>query len=172
MPLALDVDWSAVEKAAIAGMDYSQLSRSFGVPETAIRKRASRYSWPVAYKVGSKAVSQIPVTKAKNEAISSTVTANLADIHATTATQLVNAAAKSLGAFAEKPAVVESWQDAATAYKVQRLAAGVDREGAEVKVNVAMFSELRAAPADQATASEPDCWEAEGEVVQGDLPAD
>jgi hypothetical protein len=47
MPKALRVDWGAVEKLAIAGVSYQELSRQFDVPETAIRKRSSRFKWLV-----------------------------------------------------------------------------------------------------------------------------
>lgn len=105
------------------------------------------------------------VTKADSEALktvtSDAVTANLVEIHAKTAISLAEASAKVLGKFAAKPAPVRSWQDASVAYKVQRLATGVDREGTEVKVNLAMFS-------GEAAPEQGPVWEVEdsGEAVE------
>ncbi len=145
MPAAVAVDWIAIEKSAIAGVTYAQLSQRYGVSEVAIRSRASRYKWPVSFRPGPTMARPEIVTKAQqiatNEAVAATIQESVADAHSRTAAALVQASAAALARFAEAAPAPENWQEAATAYKVQRLAAGIDKEGGEIKVNVAMFAE-------------------------------
>lgn len=161
MPEALAVDWEEIKRAAIAGVPYKELADSWGLQGTdAIRQRASREDWPVPRRVLEKAQKQLAdaealVSKAKQDAqpasysvsSKSNVTAvtmaaeSLVLSHTRTANALVLATEKALSRFAKAPADIETWTDASTAYKLQRLAAGIDREGTQVNVNLAMLEQ-------------------------------
>lgn len=137
MPLALAVDWVAVEKAAIAGVSYAKLSAEHGIPETAIRKRASRYAWPTTFRTGPKITgpSQTSVTRAQNEAISVTVADSLAENGQKSSLLASKIALQSL-ARAPESLPVTSLGDVKTAMQIARTAAGLDRP--QVQVAVAM----------------------------------
>ncbi len=150
MPVALAVDWDTIEKSAIAGLSFTQLAEIHGVPDGTIRQRALRYKWPVPRRI--KAIARemhaqgVPGVslcndRGKNEEMARVTVETLQEAHSRTAAALVQAAARGLARFAEAAPAPENWQEAATAYKVQRLAAGIDKEGGEVRVNVAMFAE-------------------------------
>ncbi len=134
-------DWVLVQKLAEQGMTYSQLAQRFNISENSIRTRCCREKWLVSYKRGYAASETKAVTIQQNEAAKAIVTADLPEIHSRTATLLAQAAAVTLGRFASAPAPIESWSDAKTAYSVQRLACGVDKEGTTVKVNLSMFQQ-------------------------------
>lgn len=171
--------WEALKLANVRGVEDAVLAEQFDVTREAIRQRRSRDpAWAAAMAdrkhhsvqrankpEDASSLSQLPsqnVTKVDSGLVRASVTANLAEIHAQTATKLAQATASALGTFAQKPAPVESWQDAKTAYSIQRLACGVDKEGVQVNVTLGMFGgEVEEGPA----------WEAEvvetgGEVDQ------
>lgn len=162
MPAALAVDWTVIEKAAIAGVSYSQLAQRFEIPEGAIRARACRYKWAVAFRGGPKPDVTRAVTVAQNKAVAVTIQESVTDVHARTAAALVHASGAALTAFAESAPIPQDWSAASVAYKVQRLAAGIDKEGAQVRVNVAMFTE---SGAPVVRAEEQEAWDCEPVVV-------
>lgn len=168
MPTALAVDWLSIEKAAVAGVPYAKLAEIHEIEPEAIRQRASRYRWAVPARIRAIAreVANLPVAPVTTgerchvtehgDRIARVTAETLQDMHARTAAALVSASSRALAAFAEKPAPVTDWQEAATAYKVQRLAAGIDKEGAQVRVNVAMFTD---SGVPVVRAEEPEVWD-------------
>lgn len=130
MPAALRVDWNAIEKAAIAGVSYPQLAKTYDIPVTAIRKRSSRFSWPVPTAIAL-AVTNAEI-KAQNAKILAVTVKGVNELHEESAVTLVTASHKALKKFSRHAPVPDNWTDAKTAYSVMRLAAGIDKEGGPV----------------------------------------
>ncbi len=131
--------WEALKLANIRGVTDEALSKQFDISQGAIRaKRFKDPAWrgAMADQRIAQPKQQQANAKVTEHAVSTVVTANLAEIHSGTATKLAQAAAVALGTFAQKPAAIESWADASTAYKVQRLACGMDKEGTTVNIGL------------------------------------
>lgn len=179
-PKPLSIDREAVKALSMAGMsDPELISRFPHLPSGTLKKWRQRDPvWAAVFKATRRPetlvsaaaaaaaglsldlspVSQVPVADAQAavsaEIVKKAAGDSLLDIHNATALSLVKASGEKLQEFSQKPAQIESWQDAATAYKLQRLAAGIDREGTQVSLNLTMF-------ADNPVLEQGECWEAE-----------
>jgi hypothetical protein len=157
--------WEALKLANIRGVSDEALSRQFEVSREAIRVRRMRDpAWAAAITDARqvKSVNTANVTaNVTAEAVSTAITNNLADLHTKTATALVQLAHDKVRKFAENAPDLENYQELATLYKVQRLAAGIDKEGTQVSLNLAMFQ--------QGNAEEGVSWEVEGTEIERDL---
>lgn len=174
-----DIDRESVKALSMAGMEDGDLVKRFpSLPAATIRKWRQRDPvWSAVYAAtrrpaatlaeATKTVTegQQELAQATQTAIAETVTKaagdNLAELHNGTALSLVKASARVLGEFAQSAPVPKDWGEAATAYKVQRLACGIDKEGQQVSLNLTMFSEGHQGETVEGA------WEVEGVIETG-----
>lgn len=158
------VDREVVKTLSLSGLgDAAILARFPTLKDATLRQwRARDPIWSAAFQAvrAKRKVEAMAVTEQKVQAVTDSVTGTISELHAGTALQLVQASAQALKAFAASPAPVTDWQTAQTAYKVQRLAAGIDKEGGEVRVNVAMFTEQAGGKVSHEIETE--AWEVDG----------
>lgn len=155
-PIVDPSDREAIKALSIAGLtDIAILERFPHVKAATLRKWRERDPiWSAAF--AATRMRQLPivtnpdkdlspasqkVSERAGALVSSASGAVLADLHSRTALKLAQASAAALGAFAEAPSEIKDWQDAKTAYSIQRLACGIDKEGTQVSLNLAMFQQ-------------------------------
>ncbi len=158
-------EWEALRIASIKGVTDEQLSRQFEVSRESIRQR--RFKDPVWAAATATTRAEL-ATKPENitaivtgEAVKASVEASLLEMGQQSSLRALQIAHKSLQR-APDELPVQNLGDLKTALSVARIAAGMDREGAEVKVNLAMF-QAGAMPETGVS------WEVEtsGEAVEG-----
>jgi hypothetical protein len=133
MPAALRVDWSAIEKLAIAGVGYAELSQQFNIPETAIRKRSSRFRWLVPSAIHRRAAELVtsgpdavtPVTRDTLAAVAAADWNSRANAQREVAFKLAHESLKRM-----KPRTPKNFREAEVCDKIARRSAGL--ENAEV----------------------------------------
>lgn len=144
-------EWQEIEKAAIGGASYKDLSAAYGVEETAIRVRASRNKWAIPSRVRDLANRMLEeqdalVTAKSNrsneapksgELLASTLLRNGEQSSLIGSNLLLGLLQK---ATLEKLQPLEHVGDVLTAIKGARLTGGMDKSTTEVKVNLAMFA--------------------------------
>lgn len=154
------VSKEAVRALSMAGMGDQEILKRFpDLKDVTLRQWRFRDPiWSAVYDKNNRPGRSLTEKRADMEntvtAVTNAVSDSLESIHAGTALALAKSTAAALGKFAQAPAPLESWSDASTAYKMQRLACGIDKEGAQVQVNMTMFQ------AEDETGEGP-IWEAE-----------
>jgi hypothetical protein len=129
MPAALRVDWSAVEKLAIAGVRYAELSHQFDIPEAAIRKRSSRFKWIVPSAIHRRATELVtsspnavtPVTRDALAAVAATDWNSRANAQREVAFKLAHESLKQM-----KPQAPKTFREANACDSIARRAAGIN----------------------------------------------
>ncbi len=160
MPEALAVDWDEIKAAAIAGVPFIKIAEQWDIRDEAgtlstnsIRQRSFREAWPVPRAIMERAKLQLAKAKELTKEDSSSDTEPSVTAVTVAADSLLENGQKSnliasqialrlLTKAADSPdaiAPLSHVSDVKTALSVARIAAGMDREGAEVKVNLAMF---------------------------------
>ena len=186
MPAALAVDWDQIKQAAIAGVSFPELARQWemlddeGKPDTsAIRKRCSREGWPVPRSIMASASLRLNEAKAaqnaareqmqaKGEAVTvvtppppnAVIAGNIAEMGAKSNLHALALLQNKLQRASESPDSIrdlENVGDIVTALKGARLAAGMDKEGSQVTLNLSMFG----AQTGQGVSEEGPVWEVE-----------
>ncbi len=127
------IDWHSVEKFMLLGNTYKQASEHFKIIEGTIRKRASRYQWPLPHKI-AQVKAEIQAQPARNAAIVEQTAKNLAERGEEHAKVVFDLASNALASLKKLP--VRNWKDAEIADKAARRAAGMgnDDEGARVSI--------------------------------------
>lgn len=165
MPSAqLDSDcWNEIKSAYEQGVDDPALSADFGVSREAIRqrrlrdKRAGRPWLNQAMIKAEQQKAQIDrnarITNSKTLSVTSvtaeqSVASRLQEIAERNSLRVAKMADKALREVADSPPEVESWADAGQAYKLLRLAAGLDKEGSQVSLNFGAMFKPQAGSAD------------------------
>lgn len=185
-PKPLSIDREAVKALSMAGMSDNEIIGRFPhLPSGTLKKWRQRDPvWAAVFKATRRPetlvtaaaavaaglsmdvspVSQTAVSDAQSAVSAEIVTKmagdSLMDLHNATALSLVKASHGALSTFAQSAPVPKDWGEAATAYKVQRLACGIDKEGQQVSLNLTMFSEGHQGETVEGA------WEVEGEVIQ------
>jgi hypothetical protein len=129
MPAALRVDWEAVEKLAIAGVTYGELSQQFDVPETAVRKRSSRFKWLVPSAIHRRAAQLVAsspnavtlVTRENLAAVAATDWNSRANAQREVAFKLAHESLKRM-----KPQAPKNFREAEVCDKMARRSAGLE----------------------------------------------
>lgn len=143
----LNVDWAAIEKAAILGVSMEDLSKQFAVGAGTIRKRAWDKQWPIPSKIRRLVEQQreqgnkIKVTDSRSS--------NAEALKVTAETLQERASAYSLRMFdyasgqvekavkAELVPTPDNWKSLDTADRMARRAAGLDKADSQsVTVNL------------------------------------
>ena len=153
------IPWAEIEKAAVAGVLYSELSRIHNVPEVTIRSRASRYSWPVSYKRGPiNPVKPTLATKQSNEAVKAVVDASLEQIAQDHPLRLARYASSKLAETFRNDLLPapSNWKEANTADTMLRRSLGLDKP--QVVQQTLIWS-------GSPTQSQAGRWEDEGEDI-------
>jgi hypothetical protein len=127
MPKALPIDWEPIEKFMVVGSgDFAAAALQFGVKEGTIRKRASRYSWPLP-KVIRDAIESRRTSVAKREAnaaIIEKVVENWEERGETHRKTVFDLAHESLRKM--KPRAPKNFREAEAADRMARRASGLE----------------------------------------------
>lgn len=157
MPAALQIDWTPIRDAAIAGVPLLKLAAQYEVDIETLRKRAQRHNWPIPARVRVLAAQHgiVGAPSGNNQQVSHSVRhiAKTGEEAKTTLADnlLRNGETGSLHASnlllsllqkatPNKLQPLQDVGDVVTSLKGIRLAAGMDKPGTEVKVNLAMFA--------------------------------
>jgi hypothetical protein len=144
MPAALKVDWAAIEKLAIAGVTYADLSRQFNILETAIRKRSSRFKWLVPSAIHRRAAELVssspnavtPVTRDKLAAVAATDWNSRANAQREVAFKLAHESLKRM-----KPRAPKNFREAEVCDKIGRRSAGLENIDSATQVSLIHVNE-------------------------------
>lgn len=150
-----DEEWKEIEICYSRGMTDQELAHEFfpnypiDKARARIRKRRQLDGWVTPERIEAAVLrkksisqqdSQKPVIKAEDALASKIV--ELLDRNSLRVSQMAD---KAIREVADSPPPIEGWQDALTAYKMLRLAAGVDKDGKSIQIN---FGAIFNAPAE------------------------
>lgn len=166
--------WEEVRIASIRGVPDETLSKQFDIPKDTIRKRRERDpAWQAAVSARPgqaprnpekvRGLSQI-VQKPSETVISASISDSLrvnGEKCSLFASQLALSKLQKAAENPESISDLKDMSDVKVTMSVARIAGGMDKEGTEVKVNLAMFS-------GEAAPEQGPVWEVDGDETSGD----
>jgi hypothetical protein len=141
--IVVNIDWDAVEKACIAGMDFPSAAKHFDVKEDTIRKRANRYKWPTPLAIARRAAE---LSKGSAKALDAAATDWNAkgEAHRAIAFEKAHESIKKF-----KPRAPKSFRELESAVKVARQSAGLDTADVQVATLIQLNERLENAELEQ-----------------------